>query len=95
MADPPGEISDAGRGWYTTQWDPRITQKAGFMLRQKEVYGLLDWPGPKKFDGTYDYYLSQVESFMRGFNGNDPGELLEVCNDGWDNNGDGLWNEGC
>jgi hypothetical protein len=85
----------AGRG--VEKWDPKITQKVGYMLKQEGVSGMFEYPGPfgRENYPTTDY-LEQAEAFIKGFVvGIDPGLLVEICGDSMDNDGDGLIDENC
>src|SRR3989344_1179249 len=86
--------------WYATQlyWDPKITQKVGFILRERGVKGAFIYPGPWDHEVPIDYYMLHAQALVDGLvKGIDPelsGPLVESpeagnCSDGWDNDGDG------
>jgi hypothetical protein len=81
-------------------WDPLISQKIGYLLRQENIKGIFVYPGIygwTSYGVTLEYYLAHARAFTNGFlKGIDPGPLVESqaagnCNDGWDNDGDALW----
>lgn len=83
-------------GWLSLRWDPKVTQKMGYLLKQEGAAGAFIYPGPGQHSVPVDYYMMHAQAFVDGFvNGVDPGELVEICGDEWDNDGDGMWNEGC
>lgn len=88
--------SENSNGWILAQWDPVITQKMGLMLKQANVAGIVVYPGPGYPGIPVEYFFRHARALVKGFiNGEDPGALLEVCGDQWDNDGDGEFNEGC
>lgn len=93
-ANPPG--SENSVGWITTAWDPKITQKLGLMLKQAGVAGVIIYPGPGHHGLTKEYFFQHARALLLGFSGGiDPGALSEICQDGWDNDGDGEFDEDC
>jgi hypothetical protein len=75
-------------------WDPLLSQKIGYLLRQEGVKGIIVYPGPYESGVPIDYFMAHANALAKGFvNGTDPGELTEISGDGWDNNGDGIWDE--
>jgi len=89
---------------YNT-FDPVISQKLGYMLREAGVIGIYEWPGPDTYTynqlkalgkfNTYDeflnYYNKHAQALVKGFrDGIDPGVLTEICSDGMDNDGDAI-----
>jgi len=84
--------------WYTglrenMKWDPLITQKAGYLLKQAGINGIIEYPGPhataNKEGFDFNYYLEQYNAFAEGFIDEiNPGELIEICDDEVDNDGD-------
>lgn len=89
--------SHSAAGWFTARWDPKVSQKLGYYLHQEGAAGAIVYPGPYEHEVPIDYYLAHADAFSKGFlNGLDPGELIEICNDELDNDGDGFWDEdGC
>jgi cysteine-rich repeat protein len=82
------------------RWDPRVTQKAGYLMKQANISGAIVYPGPPPIacSGcmTREEYLNHSQAFTNGFLlGLDPGQLEEVCGDGLDNNGDAVVDENC
>jgi hypothetical protein len=72
--------------------DPKVTQKMGYMFRQANVNGLVIYPGPRHT--SYEYFKEQSEALKRGFiDGIDIPNLIEICADGMDNDGDGAFDE--
>ena len=70
--------------------------RKGFLLREEGAAGVFIYPGPGSHGIPFDYYLAHAQALVAGFvNGVDPGTLTEICDDGWDNDGDGYTDEGC
>ena len=90
-------VTSRSEVWVKEKWDPLITQKAGYLLRQKGVRGVIEYPGPELDKQPAAEYLVQAKAFMDGFvRGLDPGTLTEKCADRMDNDGDGQIDEsGC
>lgn len=74
-------------------WDPRVSQKIGYMLREKNVSGIIIYPGLNSEDYTYEYFIAHSQALVKGFLDGEDIELQEVCADGWDNDGDGDFDE--
>ncbi len=76
-------------------WDPKITQKAGFLMKQAGIRGVFEYPGPINPDAPVDFnYFAHAQALVNGFvKGIDPGTLIEICGDHMDNDGDGIADE--
>jgi len=81
-------------GWVTKSWDPKITQKIGYLLYQTKIKGVLVYPGPGDHGIPFSYYLAHARALVKGLKGNDV-VLKEICGDDWDNDGDGVWDNEC
>ena len=52
-------------------WHPKYSQKAGYMLRQVGMAGVIFWPSPKQRDFPFeDVFMEQATAFMQGFHDN-------------------------
>lgn len=81
--------------WTDENWDPRITQKAGYLLREEGVAGVIVYPSPMHRGGP-SVFLPHAQALVNGFvHGIDPGVLTEACGDNRDNDGDGEIDENC
>ncbi|MEM4259075.1 MAG: PKD domain-containing protein [Candidatus Thermoplasmatota archaeon] len=91
--NPPGQ----NYGSYTsTSWDPKISQRIGYLLNLEGVKGIIIYPGPTSSSYTTDYFMQHATALAQGFiHGIDVDALSEICGDGWDNDGDGYWDESC
>lgn len=57
-------------------WDPKITQKVGYWLRQEGVKGIIEYPGPYGHNIPIEYYMAHAQALLKGFLENeDPGEI--------------------
>lgn len=88
--------------WNLALRDPLVTQKMGFLLNQEGARGAIEYPGVRvrtneyrSYEETYSkYFLDHAQALVLGLrDGIDPGDLIEKCDDGWDNDGDGYWDE--
>ncbi len=81
--------------------DPKVVQKAGKMLKDEGLKGVILWPGPEtlKINNQFfedSQYISLSEHFANGYiKGIDPGSLAEICGDDIDNDGDFICDENC
>ncbi len=81
--------------WQTKQWDPKITQKAGFLFKQEGVKGLIVYPGPGDHNDSLgltkeeaiNYYYNHSKALMLGFvRGIDPDNPPPSCMQDFDCN---------
>ncbi len=83
-------------GPWNLNWDPKVTQKIGKLLRDQGVAGVIIYTAPFALGIPIGDYKAHAKALADGFLRNqDPGELVEICGDGWDNDGDGEFDEGC
>ncbi len=87
--------------------DPKLAQKFGYYLFKEQVKGVFFYPQTFTYqgmDGDREFYyidrpyLRSMKGFMKGFNGEDPGDIRnsgEICGDDVDNNGDYFCDENC